>query len=895
MTPASHHHDDDDAGGSGLPAPCRWLLSAAAPPHDRDFVLDDMEEEFAERARTGGRLRATRWAVSQTLRSLSPLTSTRLRHRRNALAHASRGDPMLTQLRDDVRYSLRVAARRPWLSLTVVVTMVLGIGSTTAMFSIIDALLLRPLSFPAAEQLLRLWSPVRDAPGAMVANHDDIMDVQRETLAFSSLGFYSTTGFAAQVGTEPERIGAVEAGRGYGETLGIRPMFGRLFADDEFLPNGPAAVILTHAFWTSHYASDSGVVGRSLLLSGRPHTIVGVLPPIASPYPAGELSVWVPLVIPDASYLRGRYSMQLSAIARLRANATLERANAELTALARRLAAEHPATNAGRTLHATPLRDTLVGSVRPALLLLGAAVAAVLLIASANVGSLLLAHSQSRVREFAVRAAIGGESTRITRQLFVESLLLALIGGAGGVWLARLIVKGLVAVYPTRLPRASEIAIDWRVLAVALGTTVVAGVLASLPLVRQVMRLDLIRDLRSAERELGSRAHRRFLDGLVVAQIATSAALLFAAALLLRTFADMTSIKPGFDASNVLTFNIAPSQARYPTPERQAAFYDALLDSLRAIPGTEAVAWGMFTPLAGTGWGDQFAREGMADAAPNMPTMQVKMVSPDYASALRIPLLAGRSLSQTDRANAPGVAVVNAALVAAYYPGTNSVGKRITFQDRSLEIVGVIGDVRNQSLWTPPVPELYLPIDQWGWRGGTIFLRSGGDPRPIESRVRTVVRAIDPTIPVSSIATLDERVRRSMAPERFRAILVGTLAALALLLSLLGIYGLVASIVSRRTREIGIRMALGEAASRVRLHVLSHAMRLGLVGVTLGAGLALASARYLQAFVAGDVRARDPLVMLATMALFLIVTAAAAWIPARRASTVDPLLAIRAD
>ena len=885
-----------DAPGARLPVVMRWLLGVVAARNERAFILDDLAEEFDARAVTHGRARATLWALSQTVRSLGPLAVHRLRVRRGTHLHASRGDPVLTQLRDDLRYSLRVAARRPWLSLTIIMTMVLGVGTTTAVFSVIDALLLRPLSFPAPEQLVRLASPLRDVPGAMVVNHADITDLQRESGSLASVAFYEAGGAVVQMpSAEPERVGVVQAGPGFGETLQLRPALGRLFAPDEYLATGPLAVILTHAFWTSHFPGDSGVVGRAVLISGRPRTVVGVLPDVATEYPAGEFDVWMPLVIPDDSYLRGRYSMQLSAIGRVRPGVSLDRVNAELAALARRLSTEYPQTNTDRTLQAAPLRDTIVGPVKPMLVLLGTAVAAVLLIASANLGSLLLAHSQSRVREFAVRAAIGGSGGRIARQLLVESVMLALLGGAGGVWLAHALVKGLVAVYPTRLPRAAEISLDWRVLGVALGVTLAAGLLAGLPLARQVRRLDLVRDLRQSERGLGSRARRRLLDGLVAGQLATSVALLFAAGVLLRTFVDMTAIKPGFDTRNVLTFNVALSPVRYATPERQSAFFDALFDSLRAVPGVKNVGWGMFAPFAGGGWGDSFVREGTADAPPNLPSLQVRMVSPEYASTLRIPLMAGRSLARTDRTGAPDVALVNATLAATYYAGANPVGKHITFQKRSLEIVGVVGDSRNQSLWTTPAPEIYLPIEQWGWRGGTMFVRTANAPRAAETRVRAIVRALDSSIPVVNMATLDDRVSRSMAPERFRAILIGTLAALALLLSVLGIYGLVAWVVGQRTREIGIRMALGEDASRVRRHVLGDAVRLGLIGVALGAVASVASARYLQAFVAGDVRPRDPLTLLATMTLLLVVTAAAAWFPARRASRVDPLLAIRAE
>jgi len=886
--------------GATLSRSIRWLLTLVTPPAELPYLLDDLTEELDARSRATSQPRATLWLYSQTIRSLGPLATVRLRARRAERARLTSGDPMLTQLRDDLRYSIRVAARRPWLSLTVIATMVLGIGATTAVFSIIDALLLRPLSFAAPEQLVRLSSPVPDAPSAMVVSFPDLTDWQRESRSIVSLGFYDGRTVAAQVGADPERLAAVLAGPGFGETLQLRPLLGRLFQGDEYVETGPSPVILTHAFWLSHFAGDRGVIGRSLMVAGKPRTIVGVLPALASSYPAGaypsgEFDIWLPLVIPESSHLHNRFAMQLSAIARRRPDVTLDRMNTELAAFARRLAIEYPRTNTDRTILATPLRDTIVGPVRPMLLLLGAAVGAVLLIACANLGSLLLAHSQSRVREFAVRAAMGGASGRIARQLLIESLMLAVIGGAGGVWLARALVKGLVAVYPTQLPRANEIGLDWRVMLVALGTTMLAGLLAGLPLARHVRRLDLAHDLKTGERGLGSRARRRLLDGLVVGQVATSVALLFAAGVLMRTFLNMTTIEPGFAARNVLTFNVAISSVRYPTPERQSAFYDALFDSLRTIPGVQDVGWGMFAPFAAGGWGDNFAREGTSDAAPNLPSMQLKMVSPGYASTLRIPLVAGRALDRSDRTGAPDVLLVNAALAAKYYAGTNPVGKRITFQQRTFEIVGVIGDVRNQSLWITPTPEVYVPIEQWGWREGTVFLRTATDPRSVETRVRSIVRAIDPSIPTLTLRSLDDRVRRSMAPERFRAILIGTLAAFALLLSVLGIYGLVAWVVGRRTREIGIRMALGEAGTRVRLHVLADALRLGALGIGVGAVLAYGSAHYLRAFVAGDVRARDPLMLAATMLILLLVTAAAAWLPARRASRVDPLLAIRAE
>ena len=883
-----------------LPALVRALLELVTPPAELPYLLDDLSEEFETRSRTTTHPRATVWLYSQTIRSLGPLALARLRARRADRATLTSGDPMLTQLRDDLRYALRVAARRPWLSLTIIATMILGVGTTTAVFSIVDALLLRPLSFPASEQLVRLTSPVPDAPSAMVVSVPDVTDLQRTSRSIASLGLYDARTVAGQVGLEPERLSAVLAGHAFGETLGLRPALGRLFQPDEYLETGPSPVILTHAFWASHFAGHRDVIGQSMTISGKPRTIVGVLPPLESAYPAGvypsgDFDIWLPLVIPASSFLNDRDAMQLSAIARLRPGVTLERENTELAAFARRLAVEYPRTNTNRTLQAVPLRDTIVGPIRPMLLLLAAAVGAVMLIACANLGGLLLAHSQSRVREFAVRSAMGAASSRIARQLLVESLALATIGGVGGIWLATVLVKGLVAVYPTQLPRANEIGLDVRVLLVALGATLVAGWLAGMPLARQVRRLDLARDLREIERGLGSRRRRHLLDGLVVGQVATSVALLFAAGVLMRTFLDMTAINPGFDARNVLTFDIAISPQRYPTPEQQSAFYDALFDSLRTTPGVQDVGWGMFTPLAGGGWGDTFAREGTSDAAPNLPSMQVKMVSPAYASALRIPLLAGRSLERTDRTGTPDVALVNAALAARYYAGMSAVGKRITFQKRTLEIVGVIADVRSQTLWTPPSPELYVPIEQWGWRGGTVFLRTTAELHSAEASVRKIVRALDPLIPALSVRPFDERVRHSMAPERFRAILVGTLASLALLLSVLGIYGLVAWVVGRRTREIGIRMALGEAGARVRLHVLADALRLGALGIILGAVLAYASAHYLRAFVAGSVRARDPLMLAATMLTLLLVTAAAAWLPARRASRVDPLLAIRAE
>jgi putative ABC transport system permease protein len=803
---------------------------------------------------------------------------------------------MPTQLRDDLRFALRVSFKRPMLSLVVIATIALGVGATTAVFSIVNALLLRPLAFPHAEQLVQLSSPISEAPRTFVVNYEDVTDLSRENRSFSSLAFYMLYATSVQLGnTEPERVATVQTGTGFGETLQIRPVLGRFFEPNEHLVTGPRAVMISHEFWTTRFHADQSVIGKSILLASQPHTIVGVLPPARSEFPSGDYQLWTPLIIPERSYLRNRYSRQLSTVARLRPSTTLPQASAELTAFARRLARDYPQSNANRTIVATPLRETIVGPVRPMLILLGGAVAAVLLIACANLGSLLLAHSQTRVREFAVRAAIGGAASRITRQLLTETVLLACVGGAAGVWLARQLVAGLVGVYPDRLPRAAEIGLDWRVLLVALGASLLAGLLAAVPVIRQIRRIDLVRDLRDGMRGGGSRSRRRVLNGLVVGQLAASVGLLFGAGVLLRTFIELTTINPGFDAKNTLTFGLAISQFRYPEREREAQFYDALLDSLGTIPGVRSVAWSMFAPLDGNMWGDWFSREGSADVAPNLPLADIHPISSDFPATLHIPLLAGRTLSRSDRAGAPNVALVNAALGAQYYAGTSAVGRRITLDGHRVEIVGVLGDVRDKSLWAAATPAIYVPASQWANPTGVVYVRTDGPPNAIEPQVRAIVRALDPTIPLYDISTLEQRLERSMAPERFRAVLIGTLAALALLLSILGIYGLVAYIVGGRTREIGIRMALGEGTRHVQRRILGDACRLGLVGTSIGVVLSLGAAHWLRAFAIGEVRPRDPWTLVATSLVLLAATIAAAWIPARRASRVDPLVAIRND
>ena len=844
------------------PALAALLVAWAAPADDRAFVLGDLAEELERRAVRDGASAARRWYWRETLASVSPLARRRLAARREVPnAPAPR---LWHDVRHDLRHALRVARRAPAVTVAVVLTMVLGVGVTTAVFSVVDGVLLRPLPFAGAERTVRLRATFRSGGISSSIAYPDFQDFQRGVPAFEAASGMTATRMTLLGGEHPEPVDVVQADSGYGRVFGLRPALGRLFARDEFTYGADRVVLLTDRAWRRRFGADPRVVGRTIVLDNESRVVVGVLPPHAFLYPSADAELLVPLTLHPRSFRHNRGAIWMDAVARVRDGVPLERAQAQLSAVAAHIANAYPDSNHDIGASLQPLRDAIVGDVRQMLALLAAAVAAVLLVACGNVGNLLLGQSQARGREFAVRAAIGGSAWRLRRQLLAESLTLAALGGVLGVALAPALTRLVVALYPGTLPRAAEVHVDARVLGVALAATLLAGLLSGWPTARRIAALDLSRDLRAGGRG-GTDARGRLGTALVVAQIAVSVALVFGAGLLGETLWRLTRVEPGFDARGVLTFAVSAPSAKYQTAASQRALYRALLDSLRVVPGVRDAAVTSDLPFSNGQRHDVYVRVGKGDRSPNLPSAAIAIGSASFPSTMRIAVVRGRPLRESDDERAPKVVLVNEALARQAYPNEDPIGRQIDWVggDGSgipWTIVGVTHSVAEWDLWDAPDPQIFFPYAQAPTADEYVVVRSDLLPASVLAAARRAVASVDPTLALLDPRPMTERLDASLAPQRFRAALIGGFGALALALSVVGVYGVVAHAVGRRTREIGIRMALGQDARRVRLGVVGEALRVAALGVALGTGAALA-----------------------------------AYAPARRASRVDPALTLHGD
>jgi putative ABC transport system permease protein len=663
-----------------------------------------------------------------------------------------------------------------------------------------------------------------------------------------------------------------------------------MFAADEYAVNGPPVIVLTNSFWLREFGGNPAAVGATMQLDGTSHRVVGVLPEMSFMNPAGELDAVVPLRVSPGTGRMNRGAMWAEALARLRPGVTVEEARAELTAAALRIAKQNPAANEGISARLFPLRDAVVGSVGRMLLLLGLAVAAVLLTACVNVGNLLLAHASTRSREFAVRAALGGSTARIRRQVLSEALSLGFIGGALGLVLAPALTNALVTLYPGDLPRAAEVGINLRVVAAAVVATILAALLASVPTMRRASRADLIDGLRSGRGASGSRRARHVEGILISAQVAATLTLLFVATLMVRTFVTMTQVNPGFDPSNVIMFRLTP-----PTAKRAALYYGEVERSLRALPGAQSLAFMSHVPFGPSWFGDVFVREDRGDRGKDNPRASVTAASPGFDDVLKLRVINGRSFTIADDSAAPLVLMINESLAREAFPGENPVGKLVSWQGRDhWRIVGVVADAHDGSLIEAPPATLYAPYAQFPMRGRYVVMRSALRLEDMLPAIRRALRAIDPTVPMTLTSTIEDRIADSAAAHRFRAWLIASLGALACALALLGIYAIVSQAVTRQTREIGIRIALGQAAASVQRGIVARAFRVAAIGGVAGLGLSLVVGRSLSSFLYG-VSGNDPAMLVGAAALLLACCALAAFVPAQRASRVDPVVALRAE
>jgi len=797
----------------------------------------------------------------------------------------------------DLRQSFRALRHHPGPAAAAILTLALGIGATTAIFSVVDAVLLRPLPFPEAERLVDVLA-VRPQRGEerVAMTPADFLAWRGQSGSFEHLGAYVPFGTLDWTGgEEPLRLSRHLVSAGLLEALGIRPAAGRLFVAEEYGAGRDRVVLLSHRLWRERFGADPAVAGRSMTLGGEVYQVAGVLPADFR-IRGGAPDILVPLAFgPEAA--ADRESAYLGAIGRLRPGVTLERAGSELDAIRARLEADLPDSERGVRASIVPLREAFAGNVRKALLVLFGAVVFVLLIACANVASLELIRAAAREPEIVLRAALGAGRRRLVRQLLAESAVLAVPGGLAGVALAALALKLLPDARGVYLPRDLEIGMDPRVLGFALGLSLLAGLLPGLVPAFRAARTDLRAALRAGTRDDGGRS--RWLDGFAVAEIALALVLLAGAGLMVRSFIHLLSEDPGFEAENVLTLEVDLPEARYVEPERIAAFYGQLLERIGHLPG--AVAAGAVRQLPPeSAWSFQPVFEGQEEPAEDASAAW-DLATPDAFAALGTPVLRGRAFDGRDRPGTPFVAVIDEAAARRFFPGVDPIGRRVRFNGQWHEVVGVVKEQRRPGAAAGGEPVFWfasaqLPVPADYLRSMGIAVRTKSDPLSLAAAVRRELWALDGNLPAGELQTLESRLAGSIfyARSHFNTVLLLLFSGLGLVLAMIGIYGVLSERVSRRTHELGIRMALGALRSDIVRLVLRHGLALTGLGLALGLGGAVALARVLGSLLYG-VGALDPLTLGAVVLTLTAVATLASWLPAHRASRLDPLVAIRAE
>jgi putative ABC transport system permease protein len=865
-----------------------WRLS----PAWREYVLGDLEEAFHARAAVSPRA-ARAWYWRQALRCLAAPPAA------PAITPPSPNrDPFMLSIAADLRYALRVLLRTPSFAFAVIAVLALGIGANTAIFSIVNAVLLRPLPFNDADRMVRLYHvPPQDTfPGmpTFPLSPANFYDWKRSARLFEEMAVYRFRPFILTGGTGAREVLAAAVGDGFFDVVGMQPALGRVFLPEEDAPGRGQVVVLSDGFWKRHFGAAPDVVGRTLRLDGDAYRVVGVMPPQFSvtAWAATARDLWVPVAYTDAQRaVRENHNVQ--GIARLRSGVSVEQGRAEVEQISRRLEQEYPKDNAGWGGTVIPLHEVIVGDIRRPLIVLLAAVGLVLLIACANVGNLLFARALARRKEIAIRSALGAGQGRVFQQLLVESLVLAAAGGAAGLVLARVALGAASTLLADQLPRADEISLDARVLLFALGASVLTGVLAgALPALR-AGRTDLNDALKEGGRNdsaIGTRTRRL----LIVAEVALSLVLLMGAAVMVRSLLALRSVDAGYDPRGVLTFRVSLPETRYDTPAKVEAFFDAALARVRALPGVEAVGGIDDLPTAG-GSQQPIVREGQAELLPrDQPTVAVRKITPGYLGAMRIPILRGRDVDPRDSE----AMLVSESAAKLLWGDDDPIGRRVTLplQSRTVlkEVVGIVGDIKQGSLSEPAAPSVYELTRAHGGGSVAVVVRTAVPPMSIAPQATDIIRALDPEQPVEEIRTMEAVVDQTLTAQRFSALLLGLFAAVALLLASVGIYSVLSYIVRGRSREIGIRTALGARTPDVVRLVMVEGMTPALIGVGAGVIASIASGQLLQTVVFG-VSAWDPLTLAAVGMTLTVVALLATLLPAYRAARVDPLIVLRGN
>ena len=811
-------------------------------------------------------------------------------------------------LLQDLRYGLRLLVKRPAFTGIAILTLALGIGANTAIFSVVNAVLLRPLPFPEQQRLMTVGQTYpKNRASLSTASYPNFADWKEQDGVFERLAAYYPANFTLTGRDEAVRLNGVVVTHDLFDLLGVSPRLGRAFLPDEDKSGGGSEglpALLSWECWRQRFGSDPNAPGREITLDGANFRIVGVMPAgFNFPIRAQPTDIWLSTardagVTGQDTIMRGRGYCVWNVVGRIKPAVTLQEAQAEMDLIAANLAAQYPRYNTDVGIRIAPMLEPIVGDIRPTLLLLFAAVGVVLLIACVNVANLLLERAINRQKEITVRLALGASRWRIIRLLLTESMMLAILGGALGIVLALWGTDLFVALSPEGIARLTETRLDLGVLVFTGLASVVTGLVFGLVPALAASRVSLTESLKEGGRgSTSSLRVNRTHSALVVIEVAMALVLLVGAGLLVQSLLRLQRVNPGFDPNNVLTLNLDLPGNQY-SPEQSVAFFRQAVERIESLPGVSAVSTASHLPLSGDVAVTGFNIDGQPTDPANRPRGQIQAVSPGYFQTMGIPLTSGREFTARDDQNSPPVLIVNEALVRQYFPNENPIGKRLepsfsmSGKPEMKEIVGVVGDVKHRGLNAKAPPEIYFPHAQMPLSSMTIIVRAATDPHRLINAARDEIQSLDKNVPIYRVRTLDEYISRSIAEPRFNALLIGMFAALALVLTVVGLYGVISCAVSQATHEIGIRMALGAQTSDVIKLVLQRGITLTLIGVVIGLAAAFAMTRLMSKMLFG-VQPADPLIFTTISLLLIGVALVACYLPARRATKVDPMVALR--
>jgi predicted permease len=818
----------------------------------------------------------------------------------------------MTGIIHDLRYAVRQLRKNPGFTAIAVLTIALGIGATTTMFSVVNSVLLRPLPFREPDRLMELgeYDTRNGDPGNLIGSdsYADVADVRARNHSFEDVAAYDFNQGTLTGLREPLHVNVAHVNAGLFRLLGVQPFLGRDFRSDEDQPGHYVATI-SNKLWRTYLNSDRNVIGRSLTLNGRSFTIVGVMPAgFQFPITSDTRDVWLTFsreaekdAPDDTPAITQRGNHTYLAVARLKSGVTHQAAAADVTSIARALAHEYPGSNAYSGIAIVPELEFLVGETRTPLLILLAAVGLVLLIACGNVANLILVRSSGRSREIGVRAALGARRSRIIQQLITESALLSVTGSVLGLVLASGMLQALLRFYPENLPRAEQINIDLRVLFFSVGLAIVTGVLFGLAPALKTSSPNLAETMRESSRTatVGAGTHR-VRSALVIGEIALGVMLLVGAGLLLRSLNRLAHVDLGFDPNHLLTASFDLSETRY-NPDQQDRFVLDLLSRLKNLPGVTAASGAMPLPLSNNSWHISFNWPDHPVPEENEPAASVYLASTGLFEAMKIPLLRGRTFEDRDLRNSAPIMIITDAFARKFFHDQDPIGRKLTIgagegpareRYKTREIIGVVGDIRTEKLDKTPEAAYYIPISQLMWGTPTLVIRTAADPATVAGGIHKILNAMDPDVPLYEIRSMDQYLAVDLGRARFQAILLGLFAAMALILTAVGLYGVMSQAVAQRTHEIGVRMAMGATRESVLAMVLGRGTTLTVIGTVIGIGGALALARLIESLLY-QIPPRDPVTYVAVSVILAGVALVASYVPAQRAAKVDPMVALR--